>query len=59
MDWIKAHAKFIPALVAAVLVFVLDEDTAKEVAATVGAILTYLLPQDQAAVNRIYHRDRT
>lgn len=56
MDWIKAHAKFIPPLIGAVLVFVLDEETAKEVAATAAAILTFLIPNSTASVDRIYHR---
>jgi hypothetical protein len=58
MDWLKAHAKFIPAAVAAVLVIFLDDATAQGISAAVGAVLTYLVPNDVAASERIYHRSR-
>jgi hypothetical protein len=58
MDWLKAHAKFIPAAVAAVLVIFLDDATAQGISAAVGAVLTYLVPNDPVAVARVYHRDR-
>jgi hypothetical protein len=58
MDWLSAHAKFIPPLIAAILVFVVDDDTAAGIAAAVGALLTYLIPNDPGAIERVYGRNR-
>lgn len=56
MDWLSAHRKAILAAVAAVLILVVDQETADIIVAVVGSLLTLLVPNDQQAVNRIYHK---
>jgi hypothetical protein len=46
MDWIRSHRKAIVAAIAAVLVLVVDSESADRIAAAAGAVLTYLVPND-------------
>lgn len=44
--WINAHRKGILAAIAAVVVLVVDEETAQSIVAVAGAVLTYLVPNE-------------
>lgn len=46
MDWVRAHRKGIVAAITAVLVLVVDSETADRVGAAVGALLVYLVPNE-------------
>ena len=46
MAWIAAHRKGILAAVGAVVVLVVDEETAQSIVAVAAAILTYLVPNE-------------
>ncbi len=56
LDYINAHRKAILAALGAVLVLIVDEETAQTVIAAVDALLVLLVPNDQGAVERVYHR---
>lgn len=56
MDWIRAHWKGIIAVVSAVLVLVVDDNTAQEVIGALGVLGVILKANDQGAIDRIYHR---
>lgn len=56
LDYIQAHRKALLALVAAVLVFVVDAESADRIIVAVNAVLILIVPNDQAAVARIYRR---
>lgn len=54
MDWLRAHAKFIPPLVAAIAIIFVPQATVDMILAIVAAALTLIVPNDQAAIERIY-----
>ena len=55
-DYISAHRKGLLAALTAVLVLIVDAETADKVVGAVGVLLTVLVPNDQAAVERVYRR---
>lgn len=56
MDYLQAHRKAIVAAIAAVLVLVVDQETADKIVGAVGVLLTLLVPNDEGAIQRVYHR---
>lgn len=58
LDVIKAHRKGILAILTAVLVLVVDQETADKLVGAVGVLLTILVPNDEAAVERVYRKKR-
>lgn len=58
LDLIRGHRKGILAVLTAVLVVVVDQETADTIVGAVGVLLTVLVPNDQDAVDRVYRKRR-
>lgn len=56
LDFIRAHRKGILAALTAVLVLVVDAETADKVVGAVGLVLTIVVPNDQDAIERVYRK---
>lgn len=54
--YIRAHRKGILAALTAVLVLVVDQETADKLVAAAGVILTIVVPNDEVAVHRVYRK---
>lgn len=58
LDLIHAHRKAILTALTAVLIQVVDADTADWIVAVVGTILTLAVPNDEDAKARVYRNRR-
>jgi hypothetical protein len=58
LDLVAAHRKALLTALTAVLIQVVDADTADWIVATVGTILTLLVPNSEDAKRRVYRNHR-
>lgn len=58
LDYIRAHRKVLLTLAGLLAIQFLDSETADWVVATVDTLLVLVVPNDQAAVDRVWKKNR-